>query len=59
MSPEQKIKKSLTDKTDIYSLSIILYEVVSDFWETESERIRNILQFKKNDYFLPENIQIY
>lgn len=59
MSPEQKVKKWLTDKTDIYSLSIIMYEVVSEFWDTESERIRNILSFKKNDYFLPDNIQIY
>nr|XP_022914905.1 eukaryotic translation initiation factor 2-alpha kinase-like [Onthophagus taurus] len=49
MSPEQIEKKKYNYKVDIYSLGVILYELMVPF-STESERIRTLTDLRKGNY---------
>ena len=42
MSPEIKAEKSYNNKTDMYSLGIIFFELIMPKFETEMERIKEI-----------------
>ena len=47
MAPECETQHLVTIKSDIYSLGIILYEIINN-WDTEMERVVKIADLKKN-----------
>lgn len=58
MSPEQKEGKNVDNKTDLYSLGIILLELITPKFNTQMERIKSIRGFIDNKLKnLPENIK--
>ena len=57
MSPEQKEGKHMNNKTDLYSLGIILLELITPKFSTEMERIKLIRGFiDKKEKILPNEI---
>ena len=57
MSPESLKKSYYSAKTDIFSLGVILYEMIEGHTPWESKHEKELLEKIKEDLVLPNNIK--